>query len=110
MGLSPILLLIHTVTIITMLNNNGGNNGNGLNNVTCKQTLTANFSERSPTMSKHLPFTTNRTERLICIGRPALWRVYTGRDRSQDSTHSSWSQSHPRSQPRSTVTTSEHYH
>ena len=30
MGPSPILSVIHTVTIVTMLNNNGGNNGPGL--------------------------------------------------------------------------------
>ena len=35
MGLSPILYVIHTVT--TMLNS--GNNGHGLKNVTCSQTL-----------------------------------------------------------------------
>ena len=40
MGPSPILPIIHTVTISTMLNNKGGNNGHGLKNSTCKQTLT----------------------------------------------------------------------
>ena len=36
---SPILSVIHTVTIGTMLNNNGGNNGYGLKkSVACKQT------------------------------------------------------------------------
>ena len=39
MGLSPILSIIHTVTIGSMLNFNGGNNGLGQKNVTCKQTL-----------------------------------------------------------------------
>ena len=36
MSPSPILSIIHTVTIGTMLNYNGGNNGHGLKNVTCK--------------------------------------------------------------------------
>ena len=36
---SPILSIIYTVTIGTKLNNNGGNNVQGLKNVTCKQTL-----------------------------------------------------------------------
>ena len=36
---SPILSVIHIVSIGTMLNNNGGNNGKGLKNITCKQTL-----------------------------------------------------------------------
>ena len=40
-GPSPILFVIHTIMIGTMLNNNGGNNGHGLKNVTCKQTLGA---------------------------------------------------------------------
>ena len=35
MGRSPILSVIHTVAIGTMLNFNGGNNGQGLQNVTC---------------------------------------------------------------------------
>ena len=39
MGPSPILSIIHTVTIDTKLNFNGGSNGNGPKNVTCKQTL-----------------------------------------------------------------------
>ena len=40
MGPSNILSVIHTVTIGTMLNNNGGNNnGHELKNVTCKQTV-----------------------------------------------------------------------
>ena len=30
MGLSPLLLIIHTVTLCTMLNNNSGYNGHGL--------------------------------------------------------------------------------
>ena len=34
MGPSPILSIIHTVTIGTMLNFTGGNNGHGLKNVT----------------------------------------------------------------------------
>ena len=33
MGLSPILSVIHTVTIETMLNVNSGNNGHGLKRV-----------------------------------------------------------------------------
>ena len=37
---SPILSIIHTVTIGTMLNFNGCNNGHGVKNVTCKQTFT----------------------------------------------------------------------
>ena len=45
MGLSPILFVIHTVTIGIMVNFNGGNNGHGLKNVTCKQTL---FSKKKP--------------------------------------------------------------
>ena len=39
MGPSPILSIIPTVTIDTMLNFNGGNNRHGLKNVRCKQTL-----------------------------------------------------------------------
>ena len=39
MSLSPMLSAIHTVTFDTMLNNKSGNNGNGLKNVTCKQTF-----------------------------------------------------------------------
>ena len=39
MGLSPTLSVIHTVTIGTMLNFNGGNNEHGLRNVTCEQAL-----------------------------------------------------------------------
>ena len=39
MGLSPILSIIHTLTIGTMLNFNGCNNGHGLENVSCKQTV-----------------------------------------------------------------------
>ena len=34
--------IIHTITIDTMINFNGGNNGHGLKIVTCKQTLTPN--------------------------------------------------------------------
>ena len=41
MGPSHILSLIHTVAIGTMLNNNDGNNGHGLENVRCKQTCRA---------------------------------------------------------------------
>ena len=54
MGLSPILSIIHAVTINTMLNFNGGNNGHGLKNVTYKQIFTGNaicalgFSFTSP--------------------------------------------------------------
>ena len=39
MGLVPILSVIHTVTIGTMLNCGGGNNGGGIKNVTCRQTF-----------------------------------------------------------------------
>ena len=39
MGLSHILSRIHTVNAGTMLYSNGGNNGHGLKNVTCKHTL-----------------------------------------------------------------------
>ena len=39
MGPSPILSVIHTVTIATMQNFNGGSNGHGVENVKCKQTL-----------------------------------------------------------------------
>ena len=39
MSPSPILSVIHRVTIGTMLNFNGDNNGHGLKNVTSKQTL-----------------------------------------------------------------------
>ena len=39
MSTSPILSVIHTITIDTMLNLNGCNNGHGLKNITCKQTL-----------------------------------------------------------------------
>ena len=38
-GQSPILSVILTITIGTMLNFNGGNNGHGLKNITCKQTF-----------------------------------------------------------------------
>ena len=40
MGKSAILSVIHTINIATMLNFNKCNNGHGLKNVTCKQTLT----------------------------------------------------------------------
>ena len=40
MGDGPILPIIHTVTIETMLNNNGVNKGHWIKNVTCKQGLT----------------------------------------------------------------------
>ena len=40
MGLLPFLSIIHTITIGTILNFNGGNNGHGLKNVACKQTFT----------------------------------------------------------------------
>ena len=36
---SPILFIIHTMTLGTMLNFNGDNNGHGLEHVTCKQTI-----------------------------------------------------------------------
>ena len=39
MGQSPILSIIHSVTIGTLLSFNGGNNGHELENVTCKQIL-----------------------------------------------------------------------
>ena len=39
MGPPPILSVTNTVIIGTMLNFNGGNNGLGLKDVTCKQTL-----------------------------------------------------------------------
>ena len=39
MGPSCILPIIHTVTIGTVLNFNGGNNGHGIMIVICKQTL-----------------------------------------------------------------------
>ena len=39
MGPSSILSVIHTATIGTMLNNNYGNNGHWLKNVTCIHTL-----------------------------------------------------------------------
>ena len=41
MDLSPILSVIHTVAIDTVLNSNGGNNGHGLKTVTCRQTFKA---------------------------------------------------------------------
>ena len=40
MGLSPILSIIHTVSISTMLNVNNGNNGHGLKSLLCKKTFT----------------------------------------------------------------------
>ena len=39
MGPSPILSIIYAVSIGIMPNFKGGNNGYGLKNVTCKQTL-----------------------------------------------------------------------
>ena len=39
MGPSPILSVVHTVTVGTMLNLNGGNNGHMLKNVTCEHTF-----------------------------------------------------------------------
>ena len=39
MGLLPILSIIHTVIISTMLKFYGDNNGHRLKNVTCKQAL-----------------------------------------------------------------------
>ena len=41
MGPLPILSVIHTITIGTMLNFNCGNNGHGLQNVACKHTSVA---------------------------------------------------------------------
>ena len=38
MGPSTILSVIHIISIGTMLNFNGNNNGHGLKNVTCKET------------------------------------------------------------------------
>ena len=49
-GPSPNLSVIHTVTIGTMLNLNGGNNGHGLKTVTCKQTLRIGFSRKFETI------------------------------------------------------------
>ena len=43
MGSSPILSVIHTVTIGAILNFKGGNNGLGLKNIRCKQTLKGLF-------------------------------------------------------------------
>ena len=42
MGPSPIVSVIRTITTITMLNFNSGNNGHGLRNVTYKQTKFSN--------------------------------------------------------------------
>ena len=39
MGPLPILSIIHTITIGTILNFNGCNKRHGLKNVTCKQTF-----------------------------------------------------------------------
>ena len=39
MGPSPFLYVVHTITIGTMLNFNGGNNEHRLKNLTCKETL-----------------------------------------------------------------------
>ena len=39
MGPLPLLSVIHTVTIDTMLNFSCGSKGHGLKNVTCKQTF-----------------------------------------------------------------------
>ena len=47
MDLSSILSIIHTITIGTMRNFNGGNNGHGLKNVTCKQTFTFYTNSRN---------------------------------------------------------------
>ena len=45
MGPSLILSIIYTVTIDTMLNINGGNNGYRLKHVTCKQNLRREFND-----------------------------------------------------------------
>ena len=43
MGLSPILSVSHNVINDTTVNFNGGNNGHGFKNVTCKQTFNLEF-------------------------------------------------------------------
>ena len=45
MGPSPILSIINIVTIATMLNFNGGNKEYGLENITCKQSLTVAITD-----------------------------------------------------------------
>ena len=42
--------IIHMVIIATMLNFNGGNNGHGLKNVTCKQTFSETDTAKHPTL------------------------------------------------------------
>ena len=44
---SPILSIIHTITIGTMINFNGSNYGHGLKNVTCKETFMSDCIEFS---------------------------------------------------------------
>ena len=53
MGPSPILSVIHTVTIGTVFNFNSDNNGHGLNNVMYKQTFTnaSRESVKSPSLA-----------------------------------------------------------
>ena len=52
MGSSPILSVIHTVTIGTFLNFNGGNKGHRLQHITCRQT----FAENANHMGSNLFF------------------------------------------------------
>ena len=62
---SLILSVIHTITIGTMLNFNGGNNGYGLKYVTCKPTFTLNLFQVitftfQNNMTKYTEFTVNK--------------------------------------------------
>ena len=58
MSLSPILSVIHTDTIGTMINCSGGSNGHGLKNVTCKQTFTWRHDAREHIHTKGIPLST----------------------------------------------------
>ena len=66
MGSSPILSVIHTVIIGTILSLNGGNNGHGLKDVTCKQT----FSLGIPSLNIVEP---HLVEPLLCKDTCLYW-------------------------------------
>ena len=69
MSLLPILSIIHTVTVGTMLNSNGGNNGHGFKDVTCKQAFSLGIPS-SNIVEPHL------VEPLLCKGTCLYWPYF----------------------------------
>ena len=67
MGMSPILYAIHTITIGTMLNFNGDNNGHGLKNLMYKEDLDGSGSIVMPS-----PSTYRQTISVTLMGRCTL--------------------------------------